>query len=137
MPVWRQLPVGKKIVLLHFKCLKFKYFQMWWFRVYPQSKLWGTKTSLICSRSTNEIFCEPLMRKKKNVERKQFYSQPPSSGVRNDHTPDYFTIYNQRHPKLSKNDNWDQFCPTFMETQPGIHSCSIHPLKSWIHQAAG
>jgi hypothetical protein len=102
--------------------------------VYPQTKLWGTKTSLICSRSTNEIFVNPYWEKTKTDDVNRLAQVSGIIVLR-----DYVTIYNQRHPKLSKNKNRDQFCPTFMPgtIQPGIHSCSIHPLKSWIHQAAG
>ncbi len=39
------------------------------------------KTSLICSRSTNEIFSEPLLRKKQKRREKNSCNQPPSSGI--------------------------------------------------------
>ncbi len=65
--------------------------------VYPQKKLWGKKTSLICSRSTNEIFSELLLRKNKNGEIKQC-SQPPSSRI--NILRDYVTFFlNRRHQK--------------------------------------
>ncbi len=61
MPVWRQVPlVKKKIILLHLASSVSVFF------FYPQKKLWDTNvTSLICSRSTNEIFSEPWLRKTK------------------------------------------------------------------------
>jgi hypothetical protein len=49
--------------------------------VYPQKKFRGTKTSLVCSRSTNEIFSEPLVRKSKTEREKNSCSQLPNSGI--------------------------------------------------------
>jgi len=57
--------------------------------VYPQTKLRGTKTGLICSGSTSELFNEPWLRKNKNGERKQFQ---PTAWPRNNRTPQRFII---------------------------------------------
>jgi hypothetical protein len=59
VPVWWLVSLGKKkIVLLHFAS-KLKYFQMRWFSTHRKSCEVQKTTSLICSRSTNEIFSEP------------------------------------------------------------------------------
>jgi hypothetical protein len=112
----RSLLVKNCLVAICFKCLKLDDFLN--LIVYPPAdKIVRYKTSLICSRSTNEIFSEPLLRKNKNGERKQLQSTAYSSGIIV--LRDYLAIYNQRHQKLSKRKNRDQFCPTFM---PGKYS---------------
>ena len=74
--MWQQ-PAGKKnwskncLVPLCFKCFKFKYFRM--HDGFLPTKLRGTKQNKpdlhFCSRSTNEIFSEPVSRKNKNGEK--------------------------------------------------------------------
>jgi hypothetical protein len=93
----------------------------------PTEKVVRYKTSLICCRSTNEIFSEPLQRKTK-MEKENSCSQPSSSGIIV--LCDYLAIYNQRRQKLSKRKKRDQFCPTFM---PGKYSqtSTVAPSIRW------
>ncbi len=80
VPVWRQAPLGRKNVgLLHFcsKCLKFKYFRMWWFFTHRKSCEVQNITSLICSRSTWFLtFKWILTEKKTKMERENSCNQP-------------------------------------------------------------
>jgi hypothetical protein len=106
--------------------------------VYPQTKLWATKTEnkpdLLHNRLRNEIVSEPLptlTEKKTKTERENSCSQPPnSSGI--NILRDYVTIYNQRHPKFSKRKNRDQFCPTFI--MPGKYSQAS--VRQLLHPSA-
>ncbi len=47
------------------------------FIVYPQTKLWGKHTGLICSCSTNNLFNDPFILRKTKTERENSSSQPP------------------------------------------------------------
>jgi hypothetical protein len=103
---------------------------------YPQKKLWGTKkqkTSLICSRSTNEFQMsqttnEPLTESTNTARENSFPVNSLASGIIV--LRDYVTIYKQSHPKLPKKKNRDQFCPTFM---PGNYSqaSTVAPSIRW------
>jgi hypothetical protein len=116
------------IIALCFNCLKFNYFRMEWFAHKKSCEL-QNKTSLIYSRSTNEIFSEQLLRKNKTkTERENSCSQPPNSSGINIPRDCVTTIYNQRHQhKLSKKKNRNQCCPTFMPGKYSQASTSVAP----------
>ncbi len=107
---------GKSLLVKKFSsCTLFKYFRMWWFTHRQNCEVQKT-TGLICSRSTLMRFLVNHYWEKTKTKRangcRLAVKQPPSSGI--NVLRDYVTIYNQRHEKLSKRKNRDQFFPTFI-----------------------
>jgi hypothetical protein len=116
-------------VALGFKCfLEFKDF--WMRTVYPQKKVARNKTKpgLICAVVRQMSWVESW--KKTKTERENSCSQPPcSSGI--NVLYDYLTIYYQRHQKLWKRKNRDQFGPTCLPGKYSQASTSVAPSIRW------